>query len=142
MRVTNSLITNTPGRRDDQHHQIAQPVVTHFRPVTCEAAECREFREGWLTVVAKDSPQYLYIRHQSGRSFSKVNERADGLVEFYAFPGQEFWAGGHNHKQPSGRSPLLIHRSGFGGRRLMEVDEFTDSMNETAYRINSIRERG
>jgi len=131
-----------PPNPNAEIHKIAQPAATHFTRITCREAECRAFRFGFNTTVPVGSPQDLYIRHHSGKAFKE--EVVAGMVTFFIQPGQEFWDGApdHQHKRRLGRDPLLIHRPARGDARRMEVNEFTDSMNENAHQLNQRRQRG
>ncbi len=57
-----------------QTYQISSPRTTHTRPGSCEEAKCKPWKNGWLTIVPKGSPQESLLRSLIGR------HAADGLV--------------------------------------------------------------
>lgn len=142
MRVRNLTprISRTPAHLE-QKHRIVVPPETHWRPATSAEASCKYYLEGWKTVVSSDSQQAYYIRKHSGRRFVE-QMREGGLVEFEFESGQDCFQGpNHYHKLPIGLDPLFIKET-VHGRRLMEVNQFTDDMNETAHRINKAQKEG
>jgi hypothetical protein len=63
---------------------------------TCTEAGCDAWRFGWQTIVPADSPQAEYIRHDRSRSWREERDPG-GLARFTFGPGQEAFAGQHEH---------------------------------------------
>lgn len=103
--------------RPDQYvtHSIAAPLRTHYRRGTCAEYECREYLEGWVTVVPTDSLQADYIRSDRTRGHRETRT-AEGLARFEFEPGTvPFASPRHEHYVPVGRPPLYLVRHGTPG---------------------------
>jgi hypothetical protein len=93
-------------------YQIVQPLATHWRPATCEEAECGAYERGWKTAVDETTElgqrQAHYIRKLAGRRF--VEERhPEGMTAFVFQPGQRCFA---QHQVPLEREPFYFVRGG------------------------------
>lgn len=110
-------------------------------PATAAQVDCPMYANGWVTRVPNDSPQAYYIRKDSGRRFIERYEE-EGMVEFHFEPGQECFQGPkHQHRILLGRTPIFIKET-VERRRRMDWTEFSDDMNENAYRRNKVRQEG
>lgn len=93
-------------------YQIIAPPATHWRPATCEEAECGAYERGWRTLVDETSElgqrQAHYIRSLSGRRFVEARN-AEGLTEFVFEAGQRCFA---QHQVPLEREPFYFVRGG------------------------------
>lgn len=92
-----------PQGRPDQYktYQISAPISTHFRPATCEEADCAQFLHGWTTKIDTSTElgrrQADYI--DTDRTRTSIVERADTVLT-YTFPaGQRCFAAG-SHRVP------------------------------------------
>src|SRR5713101_9492084 len=92
--------------------QIRAPIMTHFRPATCEEYGCLNYRFGWETIVPADSAQAFYIDHEKSRKWSKTVVGA-GLVRYEFPPGQTcFESTQYGHKVPLERPAIFRMRDG------------------------------
>lgn len=91
-----------------------RPVVSHYRPATCEEADCDAWRYGWVTTVDITSDlgrrQYDYITHDKTRTYT-VTQPAAGIFKFAYQPGHPCFDSG-NHRVLLGRPPIFTVRSG------------------------------
>lgn len=78
-----------------QTFQVVAPKGTHTRPATCEEVECPQYARGWRMKIDLGTElgqrQARYIKHDSGRSYTVVDQR-DGLVTLEFAPGQPCFA--------------------------------------------------
>lgn len=128
-------------------YQIVAPRSTHFRPGTCEEAECGAHARGWRTLVDESTDlgqqQAHYIRMLSGRRFT-AERTAEGLTAFTFAPGQTCF---QQHQVPLEREPHYLVRGGDfrgnpGGARPYQhvkgddwVDDFAEHQNRIARQI-------
>ncbi|MGA5116850.1 hypothetical protein [Streptomyces pseudogriseolus] len=93
-------------------YAITAPISTHFRPGTCEEADCPNYRSGWKSVIDERSDlgqaQAHYIRKESGRKFTESQD-AFGLTTFTFEAGQPCFT---QHKVRLERPELYIVRDG------------------------------
>jgi hypothetical protein len=93
-------------------YSISAPLATHWRPGTCEEADCPHYLHGWKTIVDESTDlgqrQAHYIRHDRTRKHTETRTEA-GLTEFEFEPGQTCFA---QHKVPIGRPELFLVRGG------------------------------
>lgn len=72
-------------------YSVLAPPTTHFRPATCEEAECLAHANGWRTVVDErlelGQRQAHYIRAESRRKYAE-HRGEDGLTVFTFEAGQ------------------------------------------------------
>ncbi len=129
-------------------YRIAAPLATHWRPATCAEVECDHYVHGWQTIVPADSPAAEYIRHD--RTRRHVEERqAGGLAAFSFEPGQQGFAGGHDHRLPVGRPErfLVVGGDWRGNPRYTPTvertpDNWVESMQESLDGIREAHKRG
>jgi len=84
-----------PTPRLDPHqmktYTVASPLETHFRPGTCEEAECGAMRNGWRTVVYENTAlgtrQAAFMRGDRSRKHIELPGEAGG-TEFVFEAGQ------------------------------------------------------
>lgn len=76
---------------DMKTFQIKAPEVTHFRTISCEQAECKNYLRGWRMVIDLNTDlgrqQGRYIKYSAGRSY-EVTDQREGLVELEFAKGQ------------------------------------------------------
>src|SRR5258708_11320422 len=84
-------------------YQIAAPVAAHWRPASCEEAECLAYLHGWQTSCDESTElgqrQVAYIRHDKTRKHAE--RRAEtGLTVFEFGPWQKCF---RPHRVPNPR---------------------------------------
>lgn len=104
------MIVPRLGPESYKTYQIVAPLRTHFRPASCEEAQCQGWANGWKTTVLPDSPQANYIRSRSGRRFIEQRNQ-DGTVSFVFSPGQMCFRASE-HRVPLEREPFYVVRGG------------------------------
>jgi hypothetical protein len=101
-----------------QAYRIASPLATHWRPGTCEEAECAAQAYGWQTRLDLKTElgqkQAHYIRTLSGRTFTEQVDPDTNTVLFLFAPDQRCFA---QHQIPLERPELYLVDSA-GGRRV------------------------
>ena len=131
-----------PSPLDNQHFKIEQWRRSHFRKATCREVECDGYLYGWKTFVPPDSVQANYIRTNSRREFIEAKVSTD-LSEFSFPPGQRCFASGTHGwqiREPTASQTLADKYGNPGkGRVFDRGEDFNDSFNEQAYRINQRR---
>lgn len=137
------------GAEQYKTYQLLAPVPTHFRPGTCEQADCHAYRYGWVTRVDESTElgqrQAHYIRRQSGRSFTE--EREAGLAVFRFPAGQPCF---RRHQISLEREPLYLVKDGdFRGnprgtapRRHVRAADWQEDFAEHQQNIASAIEKG
>jgi hypothetical protein len=93
-----------------QTFQVASPLATHWRPATCEEADCEQYANGWRVRVEGLSPEDLHAIRTSGRQFHSVDV-AEGETWLVFEPGQPCFKAAA-HKVPLGRPELYVVRGG------------------------------
>jgi hypothetical protein len=128
-------------------YQLLQPVSSHFRPATCEEAECQAHLSGWRTAVDVSTDlgreQAVYIRRHSGRSFEV--EQNGPLTTFVFGPGQTCFRAA-DHRVSLEREALHIVRRGdfrqLGTPTQLKPADWRDDMGEHLDRLANLRDRG
>lgn len=94
-----------------QTFEVASPVETHYKTVSCRVAECVRHRDGWRTVLdtstVEGAKQAQWIIDFSGRKYTKVEQGP--IVTFTFGAGQQCF---QKHKQTLERPELYIVRAG------------------------------
>jgi hypothetical protein len=90
-------------------YSVRAPLETHWRPATCEEADCPNYLNGWKTILPADSDLVEVARH-SGRQFTETRTEG-GLVEFTFEAGQPCFQTS-NHRLPNDRPQLYSVRGG------------------------------
>lgn len=90
---------------------VAMPARTHWRPASCEEADCEAYRSGWVSTFDLSTDlgqqQYHYCTHDKTRSYSE--QRSGGtLVKLVYAPGNRCF---RKHQVPLGR-PARFYVSG------------------------------
>jgi len=112
-----SRIVPVLGPEHYKSYSWQQPLVTHWRAVTCEEARCGAWRDGWVTVVDTATElgqrQAAFIRADRSRQH-REEPSGTSLVSFTFPPGQQFFAGSpkHEHRKPKGYPPVLLVTGG------------------------------
>jgi hypothetical protein len=74
-----------------QTYAISAPLATHWRPATCEEADCGAYLHGWQSFIDESTElgqrQAHYIRRESRRRFTEERNEA-GITEFTFEAGQ------------------------------------------------------
>ena len=130
--------------------QITAPLATHWRPATCDEADCGAYANGWRSVIDErtdlGAKQAYYITHDSGRRFTSYR-REDGLTAF------EFEAGQRCFQSDSHRVPLergAVFRARLGDHRGSRGGEIThataadwvDDFATNQDRLKTLQDRG
>ena len=89
-----------------------QPLQTHFRRVPCAEFQCRDFRNGWVTLVDIATElgrrQFDYLSHDKTRQWH-MEKTGTSLVSFTYPPGsQPFDSTRHEHHRPIGYDPIML----------------------------------
>jgi hypothetical protein len=93
-----------------------QPLQTHFRRVPCAEFQCRDFRNGWVTLVDIATElgrrQFDYLSHDKTRQWH-MEKTGTSLVSFTYPPGQHGFDGPkHEHYRPVGYDPVMLVHGG------------------------------
>lgn len=128
--------------------KILQPLATHYREARCEEVECRNNRDGWVTLLDEANPAHagLFASLQaSGRQYERMRseEAAErtgmtfppGLTAFVFRPGQQCF---ERHNVGLGRDPMFIHDAGRGPVRHRDGLSFNAEFNESAYQASRL----
>lgn len=114
MRPINRITPNLPASAY-RTFQIISPISTHWRPATCEEAECEQYARGWKSAIDETTElgqkQAWYIRKQSGRKYTESRDEQPGLTVFTFEAGQTCFAAGQ-HKVPLGRPEHYLVKGG------------------------------
>lgn len=91
---------------------ISAPMETHTVPATCVEVECVQYARGWRMRIDLGTDlgrrQAQYIKHESGRSYTVVDQR-DGLVTLEFKGGQPCF---RDHRKPIGRPERFLVKGG------------------------------
>ena len=131
-------------------YQIAAPLATHWRPATCEEAECLAYLHGWQTSCDESTElgqrQVAYIRHDKTRKHAE--RRAEtGLTVFEFGPGQKCF---RPHRVPNTRPERFLvtggdwrgNPLGTRPREHARPDDWVEDMAESLDEIRTRHERG
>ena len=108
-----------------QRFRIAMPTKTHRDPATCRDVDCIHYLHGWQTVVGLGSPQEVYIRTRSKRSF-RVEQTSATILTFVFEAGQRCF---REHTALNGREPFYLHETA-DGRRVHRAPDFMEHVHE------------
>lgn len=134
--------------------QIAEPLPTHWVPITCEQVDggCNAHAFGWRTICDLTTSlglrQAKYIRDKAGRHFT-FEKTADGKIVVFTFPaGQRCFTA---HRRSLGRPALFVVRNGDhrgSGHRPCErrifdrPDQWVETLQENTERLITAAQRG
>lgn len=132
--------------------EVRQPLATHFRPLSCDEAQCPHKAAGWITGFDVSQPgrwdaaqKYGQIATNRGLTF-KVHRVGDTVT--FTFPAGQACLEGHRALLDD-RPPLYIVRGGDwrgnprGERRVhANAADFQDDWMESQARLDRERERG
>ena len=120
-----------------QDFRVLLPPDTHRDPATCREVDCPHYLGGWMTVVAVDSAQDVYIRNDSGREFmvTKVGDQ----VEYCFTPGQRCF---RQHTKLNGREPYYIHETRDSRLVHQRGEDFIEHTHQEMDRHFRDKERG
>src|SRR5258708_3372715 len=131
-------------------YQIAAPLATHWRPASCEEADCLAYLHGWQTSVDESAElgqrQADYIRSAAKRHYSE--RRAEtGLTVFTFEAGQACFG---QHRVPNTRPERFLVTGGdFRGNPLgtpprehVRPDDWVEDFAESLDEIRTRHERG
>jgi hypothetical protein len=134
-----------------QTYAVLAPHETHWRPATCEEADCSAYLFGWRTVVDLSTDlgqkQYHYITRLSGRKFVEEPGQADNTAVFTFEPGQKCFRS-DDHRVRTGRPELYLVREGdgreLGGliRRHTRSEDWLDDFGSHQLALQDRLERG
>ncbi len=108
-----------------QNFRVAMPPATHRISATCREVDCTHYLGGWMTVVAVDSRQDIYIKNHCGRKWTVTKVGANTL-EYIFEPGQTCF---REHTRLSGRPPFYLHETA-EGRRVHRAQDFIEHVHE------------
>lgn len=147
MQRVNLIPPNMPTQ-SYRTYSIVAPVATHFRPGTCEEADCENYKLGFKVVVdpntelGKQQMHYL----DADRSRSCIREmQPTGLIEYIYGPGQTCFA---QHKVRIDRPEIFVVRDGHfqnptGGSRTHTKPEYwVEDFAEHQDKLATVIERG
>ena len=107
----------------------------------CKEANCRNYENGWITVVDERSTrgqaQAHYIRTQAGRKFvefpsEEASEHLNGEIALaYGLTVFKFYAGQQCFAEHADREVLFVHQQG-ERRRLHTPRDFNEHFNQEA----------
>jgi len=138
-------------------YQIAAPLRTHWRKVTCAEYECDAYLLGWESHIDESTElgqrQAYYIRSVCGKRFAE--HRTDAGITVFAFEaGQEGFASrkaSEDHSQhylPLEREPVYSERGGDWRMRIgtprtyNRADDWVDSFANHQDRLAETFRRG
>ena len=107
-----------------QNFRIAMPPSTHRMVATCEDVDCDHYLGGWMTVVAVDSRQDVYIRKHSGRKWTVT--KVGTQLEYRFEAGQKCFT---EHTLLNGREPFYLHETA-EGRRVHRAKDFIEHAHQ------------
>lgn len=127
-------------------YQVLAPAKTHFRPATCEEAQCPHYLHGWRSVLPSGDPRCDYIRSVSGRRFTE-RQMEGGLTEFTFPAGQQCFAAADHRIRLDREERFVIrggdHRGNPDGRVTeVSVTSWTDDFGEHQDRLAEQERRG
>ena len=148
------LPSNRSPRPGTQKFQAAQPLATHYGPVSCKDYECEQYLGGFKLILSVESQadHIEYIRSLKNKRivvdprlnishlYTFTEEQNDPLLITFTFPpGQPcFNASKHIwHVRP----PIFLHDRN-EMRRTLRFTDFADLMNEESYKVTHGREKG
>lgn len=152
MRPINRITPNLPASAY-RTFQITSPLSTHWRPATCEEAECQSFLNGWKSAIDESTElgqkQAWYIRKQSGRKHTESREEQPGLTVFTFEAGQSCFSAGQ-HKVPVGRPEFYLVKggdwrgnpTGMSTRKHSKPEHWVEDMQEGFDKLRTAQERG
>ena len=92
----------------------SMPLPTHWRPATCDEADCAAYRSGWVTTVDLSTDlgkqQAHYVEHDTTRRHSK-QQVSDVLVKYVFAPGNRCFRAA-DHRVPLGRPARFVVAGG------------------------------
>ena len=95
-------------------YAMSVPLATHWRPATCDEADCEAYRCGWVTTVDVSTDlglkQYEYITRDKSRGHS-MQRTSLTLVRFVFPPGTRCFRS-DGHRLPLGRPAIWTVRGG------------------------------
>ena len=116
------------------------PLSTHWRPATCEEADCEAFLHGWVTTVDLSTPEGQqmahFITHDKTRRWT-VQKVSATLVKFIYGPGQRCFA---EHRTRPGT--LLVHQGGRVAREHVSLADLAEDYTEHMGGIADQQARG
>ena len=124
------------------------PLRTHWRPGTCEEADCGAWREGWVTSADLTTTEGQriahFITHDKTRRWTLQKVTAT-YVKFIFGPGQRCFT---PHQVRSARPPRWLVRDGdfrtpqAPAREHKRPEFWVEDQQETIARVEAIRQRG
>jgi hypothetical protein len=132
-------------------YQIAAPLPTHWRPVTCEEAGCPAFRHGWQSFIDETTGmgqrQAHYIRRESKRKFTETRNEA-GITEFTFEAGQSCFRSDQHRGRNERPERYLVRGGDFRGnpardlREHRNADDWRDDFASHQGRLRDAIEKG
>lgn len=128
-------------------YSILSPLATHFRPGTCEEADCRAYARGWVSPIDERTEQgqrWAYrIRKVEGRKYTEHKD-AGGMTVFTFEAGQRCFI---THQIPLQRPELFVVRDGDwrwrGGQRThTRPEHWVNDFREHHDQLKTVQERG
>lgn len=102
---------------------LRAPLQTHFRPASCEDADCANHRNGFLVRLDVNLQDQLVadVRRLRPGQFTEWTE--NGIITFQFPPGTRCF---QKHTRSLEREPLYVVRDKDGGRRHQNGDNWVD----------------
>ena len=138
-----------------QAYRVVSPLATHYRPGTCEEADCSQQAHGWQTRLDLKTElgvrQATYIRSQSGRTFVEQLDPASCTVLFIFAPDQPCFSSVNDNGRPRQGHYIPLERpelylvDSAGGRRIHSggdawVDDLCTNQSIIADLQNKVKE--
>lgn len=109
--------------------EIASPVNTHFKRISCSQADCQRRLKGWDTILDVSDPKHAsvanWIRLQSGKRF--MVKQVGTVVTFSFPPGQDCF---EPHQKSLERPELFVVREGDWRGNPRQVDPYVHKRPE------------
>lgn len=92
---------------------MSMPLRTHWRPASCEEADCEAYRNGWQTIVPAASDHAELIRSADFRRRYRYTEQpGEGPLAVFTFPPGQQCFKSSEHRVPVGRPAIWTVRGG------------------------------
>ena len=131
---------------------MSMPMGTHWRPATCEEADCQAYRSGWVTTVDTSTDlgkrQYDFITHDTSRRYS-MQKTGPTEFKFVYGPGYPCFAR-DSHRVPLERPARFYvtdgdwrgNPRGTRPRVHQRAEDWVEDFSEHADRIATVLKRG
>jgi hypothetical protein len=143
------------GPEHFKSYSARAPLATHWRPATCEEAECEHFLHGFVLSVDLSTDlgqkQYHYVTKEDKERSYSIQRISMDLVKVVYGPGNPcFEPYRSQHRVPIGRPPFYLVADGdFRGnprgtpvRRHFCVEDWVDDFANHQDKVSTVMQRG